>query len=85
MSVLTDSVALAHTRSGRFVQRERPAADIPARIRARRLTLQAQRIMAAQERAEPRSTEYTSVPFFGRPCRSPRPALDPGSRVESLY
>lgn len=48
MMVLSDPIAATHTRSGRFVQRERPAANIPTRIRARRLTMHAQRFVAAQ-------------------------------------
>ncbi len=41
-TVLAPSIA-THLRSGRYVQRERPAASIPSRIQARRIEKQAGR------------------------------------------
>ncbi len=37
MSTLVQAAISSHVRSGRFVQHERPAASIPARMRSRRL------------------------------------------------
>jgi hypothetical protein len=37
MSTLVKPAISSHVRSGRFVQHERPAANIPARMRSRRL------------------------------------------------
>ncbi len=42
MSALVTPVTSAHVRSGRFVQHERPAAFIPSRMRARRISRGAQ-------------------------------------------
>lgn len=39
MSVVYGPAVASHVRAGRFLQRERPAANIPARIRARRVAL----------------------------------------------
>ncbi len=37
MTTLVNPAMSSHIRSGRFVQHERPAANIPARMRSRRL------------------------------------------------
>lgn len=39
MSVVYGPALASHVRAGRFLQRERPAENIPARIRARRVAV----------------------------------------------
>lgn len=52
MSVVYGPTLASHVRSGRFLQRERPAANIPARIRARRIALGARYFGARARIAE---------------------------------